>query len=140
MLSTVAQASLQRSPTPAPARPVRVLLVEDDQDLRESLEEFLRLEGFEVVGAANGLDALLHLRTTLALPDVILLDVDMPVMDGREFRAVQRRDPVAGMVPVVVLSSAIPEGLEAVAALEKPCRPELLTSVLRAAAACTVSS
>ena len=139
MLSSVAASSLLQ-PSSQPARALRVLLVEDDQDLRDSLAELLRLEGFETAKAGNGLDALLLLQSLPALPDVILLDVDMPVMDGREFRAAQRRDPTAGRVPVVVLSSAVPEGLGAVATLEKPCRPEVLTAVLRAVASCTLSS
>ena len=119
---------------------MRVLLVDDDRDLRDSLAELLRLEGFEISTAENGLDALLMLQAASGLPDVILLDLDMPVMNGREFRAVQRRDPVAGGVPVVVLSSGVAEGMGAVASLEKPCRPEVLTAVLRAAAAFTISS
>jgi CheY-like chemotaxis protein len=94
------------------------------------------MDGFEVQSAGNGLDALLLLQSVSVLPDVILLDVDMPVMDGREFRMAQRCDPVAGRVPVVVLSSFVPEGLGAVATLEKPCRPEVLTALLRAVASC----
>jgi CheY-like chemotaxis protein len=140
MLSQVAAPPSRPQPAAPLARAERVLLIEDDQDLRDSLAELLRLQGFEIAAAGNGLDALLLLRSLPALPDVILLDLDMPVMDGREFRAVQRRDPVAGSVPVVVLSSAAPEGLGAVATLEKPCRPEVLTAVLRAVASCTLSS
>jgi CheY-like chemotaxis protein len=135
MLSPVAAVSPRLQPSAPLARAVRVLLVEDDRDLREALDEFLHVEGFETLVAGNGLEALLLLRSSAALPDVILLDVDMPVMDGREFRDAQRRDPVAGHVPVVVLSSAIPEGLGAEANLEKPCRPEVLTRILRAVAA-----
>lgn len=112
----------------------RVLLVEDEPDQREVAAELLRLEGFEVTTAQDGLDAVLHLRTSAVLPDVVLLDLEMPIMDGRQFRAWQLRDPGARSVPVVVLSSSSPEGIEAAAYLEKPCRPEELVAVLRGVA------
>jgi CheY-like chemotaxis protein len=109
----------------------RVLLVEDDPDQREVAAELLRLEGFEVTTARDGLEALLHLRNDPLLPDVVVLDLEMPVMDGREFRSWQLRDPSARSVPVVVLSCASPEGVDAAAYLEKPCSPGELVAVLR---------
>ena len=121
-------------PVGGAGRATRVLLVEDDPDQREVAADLLRLEGFEVATAENGLDALLHLRNGPVLPDVVLLDLEMPVMDGREFRARQLDDPSARSVPVVVLSSASSEGVEAAASLEKPCSPNRLIGVLRAVA------
>ncbi len=109
----------------------RVLLVEDDLDQREVAAELLRLEGFEVATARDGLDAFLYLRTNEALPDVVVLDLEMPVMDGWEFRDRQLRDPVACSVPVVVLSCSSPQGVDAAAYLEKPCSPAELVAVLR---------
>jgi CheY-like chemotaxis protein len=83
----------------------RVLIVEDDHDTREMLGHFLELEGYEVEKAANGREALDALR---AADDasVILLDLMMPVMDGWQFRAVQRQDESLARIPVVVLTAA----------------------------------
>jgi CheY-like chemotaxis protein len=83
----------------------RVLIVEDDHDTREMLGHFLELEGYEVEKAANGREALDALR---AADDAsaILLDLMMPVMDGWQFRAVQRQDESLARIPVVVLTAA----------------------------------
>jgi CheY-like chemotaxis protein len=81
----------------------RVLLIEDDVQARELLEEFLRLEGAEVVSAGDGAEAHAHLRGG-ARPCLIVLDLGMPGMDGHEFRAEQMRDPALARIPVIVLS------------------------------------
>jgi CheY-like chemotaxis protein len=81
-----------------------VLLVEDDADLREVMEEALRMKGFEVATAANGVEALQYLREG-PLPAVILLDLMMPVMDGETFRKLQRDAPQWAEIPVCVLSA-----------------------------------
>ena len=70
----------------------KVMLVEDDVDIRADLSALLCSEGFEVVCAADGAEALAHLRAG-ARPAVILLDLMMPLMNGWEFRAEQLRDP-----------------------------------------------
>ncbi len=80
-----------------------VLVVDDDPDVRVLLETYLELEGFEVLTAANGSDALQRLRHTR--PSVILLDLMMPVMDGIEFRRQQQRQPCLCDIPVVCLSA-----------------------------------
>jgi CheY-like chemotaxis protein len=85
--------------------PRRVLVVEDDALIRESLIEALEEHGYQVTGAANGRDAL-DVLATPPRPDVILLDLMMPVMDGRSFRNQQLRDPALAAIPVVVLSAA----------------------------------
>jgi CheY-like chemotaxis protein len=85
--------------------PRRVLVVEDDGLIRESLIEALEDHGYQVTAAANGRDAL-DLLAAPPLPDLILLDLMMPVMDGRAFREEQRRDPALAAIPVVVLSAA----------------------------------
>src|SRR5689334_25346132 len=68
-----------------------VLVVEDDPELRELLRVALTGDGYAVSTAANGRDALRHLRST-ASTCIIVLDLALPVMDGRQFRAVQLRD------------------------------------------------
>jgi CheY-like chemotaxis protein len=62
-----------------------ILIVEDNPDTRETLADFLAFEGYAVRGAANGQEALTVLQKE-PLPDLILLDLMMPVMDGCEFR------------------------------------------------------
>jgi len=81
-----------------------VLVVDDDRDIRDSLIEMLEDHGFRAVGAANGREALEVLRTG-ALPCMILLDLMMPVMDGRGFREEQIKDPTWSAVPVIVISA-----------------------------------
>ena len=83
-----------------------VLLVEDDEDIRASVGDILREEGFEVVGAADGDDALRYLRAAAEPPRLILLDLMMPVMDGWAFRAAQLADERLAKIPVVILSAA----------------------------------
>src|SRR5258706_7308950 len=82
----------------------RLLLVEDDGELRSSLSELLLSDGYDVVQASNGSEALDRLRTT-PTPDLILLDLMMPVKDGWQFRVEQKRDPALAAIPVVALSA-----------------------------------
>jgi CheY-like chemotaxis protein len=82
----------------------RLLVVEDDDDVLEAYIDVLGDEGHEVVTARNGQEALDRLRSGL-LPQIILLDLMMPVMDGFEFRAQQLADPAIAGVPVVVLTA-----------------------------------
>ena len=99
-----------------------VLVVDDDSGVRELLTRSLSFEGFDVMEAANGQDALAQLRTGRR-PGVIVLDLRMPVMDGWAFRVAQRADPRIARIPVVILSGADAhrfQEIEAVAALEKP--------------------
>ena len=88
-------------------RPLRVLAVEDDNDLREFYGTLLREEGHQVRLARNGLEALHHLDWA---PDLILLDLMMPVMDGYEFLRRLRASPKGASIPVLVLSAALPPG------------------------------
>jgi len=80
-----------------------VLVVDDDQDIRDALCELLEDEGYHAVAAANGQDALVYLKSREP-PCVILLDLMMPVMDGWQFCAEQRR--TGDQTPIVLLSAA----------------------------------
>ena len=100
-----------------------VLIVEDDADLREMMAQVLNLEGFHTVTVANGREALAYLEDHRPKPDLILLDLNMPVMDGWEFRRKQRADPAVADVPVIVVSALDPFRMKDVAAdafLKKP--------------------
>jgi CheY-like chemotaxis protein len=116
------------------ARASRVLVVDDDASIRECLALALEIEGHAVAQAEDGLDALLALRCG-PRPDVIVLDLEMPVMTGWEFREAQLRDPELAAIPVVVVSSATGLAVHADARLAKPFRMEELLEVIDALAA-----
>src|SRR5262249_57482851 len=81
-----------------------VLVVEDGAGARAGMEQLLRASGYEAVGAQDGQAALELLRSGVR-PQVILLDLMMPVMDGWAFRREQLRDPSLAHIPVIVLSA-----------------------------------
>src|SRR5690606_10740757 len=90
--------------------PKKILIVEDDPEIREALVELLESEGYWVDCKINGQDALDYLQEEASprgkgLPSIILLDLMMPVMDGWRFRAEQQKDPVLNQVPIVVMSA-----------------------------------
>jgi CheY-like chemotaxis protein len=82
-----------------------ILLVDDDPGIRQLLTVFLTRNGYRVVNVANGEEALTHLQYTPLLPQLILLDLMMPVMDGFAFRRAQQEDPQLATIPVVVMSA-----------------------------------
>lgn len=81
-----------------------ILFVEDDPDFREALTEFLALHGCPVECCANGDEALRLLHSSHTLPQLIFLDLNMPVLDGWGFLNERRKDPAIADVPVVVIS------------------------------------
>ena len=95
-----------------------VMVIDDDEDWRELVVQFLSDAGFDAVGARHGREALA--RISARTPDLIVLDLEMPVMSGWEFRREQLRDPKLARVPVLVASSADPDGLPADGYLPKP--------------------
>jgi CheY-like chemotaxis protein len=83
----------------------RILVVEDDRYIREAIRELLENEGHTVICAENGARALAELETQGTGPDLILLDLMMPVKDGFQFRTEQQADPRFAHIPVVVMSA-----------------------------------
>jgi two-component system, chemotaxis family, chemotaxis protein CheY len=81
------------------------MIVEDDPDILEPLATLLRLHGFEVSTASDGLDALAVLARGPA-PGLILLDLMMPRMNGWDFRARQLEDPAISHIPVILFTGA----------------------------------
>jgi CheY-like chemotaxis protein len=111
-------------------RACRVVVVDDDEELRELVVQHLADLGFESVGFADGRAALAALRRPGGIPAVILLDLEMPGMTGWEFRREQLRDPLLAHVPVVIASGADPAAIEADAYLPKPYESEQLCRLL----------
>jgi CheY-like chemotaxis protein len=117
----------------SPPRPV--LIVEDDADLREMMAQLLTLEGYQIETVANGREALEYLNDA-PRPDVILLDLMMPIMDGWEFRRRQQNDPALADVPVIVLTAldqaqARADDLNGVDFLKKPLDFDRLLELVR---------
>jgi CheY-like chemotaxis protein len=81
-----------------------LLIVDDDQSVRERLADALRKQGYSIATAANGLEALHYLRGG-ARVSVVLLDLVMPVMSGWEFRAELLRDPLLAGLPVLLVTA-----------------------------------
>jgi CheY-like chemotaxis protein len=93
------------SSRPAVERSVKtVLIVDDDREFRDALVEVVRGEGFQVETATSGMQALDKLRWGLR-PCVVLLDLQMAVMNGWDFRAEQGRDAALAAVPVIAMTA-----------------------------------
>src|SRR5256714_5034973 len=107
----------------------RVLVVDDYPDAREMYSEYLEFSGFEVIQAVNGVEALQ--RAVDAAPDIILMDLSLPVMDGWEATRRLKEDSRTASIPVVALTghalAGIFEGAKRAgcdAFVTKPCLPE----------------
>jgi CheY-like chemotaxis protein len=109
----------------------KILVIEDDEDIRDSLKELLEDEGYSIETAANGQQALARLQGA-ALPHVILLDLTMPVMDGWQFQRELQRVPACLEIPLIVVSASrvLREPLNAKAFLPKPLDAEVLLDTI----------
>jgi CheY-like chemotaxis protein len=105
-----------------------VLVVDDDDAIRECVAEALAFEGFGVVEARNGRVALDLLDREH--PDVILLDLMMPVMNGWEFREEQKRRPTVAAIPVIVVTATMNPNIEADRVLTKPLSLDTLLATV----------
>lgn len=113
-----------------------VLVIEDDDDIRESLATVLDARGFRVLAARHGLDAIEQVRARAARPAVIVLDLMMPAVDGEAFLALQAQEPLLEAVPVVVLTGnkdRLPRPVPAIVrrVLEKPMPLATLLDTIR---------
>ena len=114
----------------------RVLVVDDYPDAREMYSEYLEFSGFDVIQAVNGIEALQ--RAVDAAPDIILMDLSLPVMDGWEATRRLKEDARTNRIPVVALTGhalvGISEGAMKAgcdAFVTKPCLPEDLVKEIR---------
>lgn len=85
-----------------------ILIVEDDVEIKKLLSEFLKIDGYHVFQASNGQEGL-SILNSIPTPCVILLDLMMPIMDGREFLKCQSQDIKIAPIPVVILTALEPE-------------------------------
>jgi CheY-like chemotaxis protein len=110
-----------------------ILLVEDCPIVQGAMRMVLEWEGYRVLSAANGQEALDLLRGG-ARPALILLDVAMPVLDGRAFRKEQKADPDLAGIPVVVVSGVeAAASIDAAGHVQKPFLPDELLGAIRQA-------
>ena len=113
-----------------------ILLVEDQFELRQMYAQQLELSGFDVIEAANGADALAH--TAAHNPDVVLMDLSLPVLDGWEATRRLKTDARTAHIPVVALTAHDGSGelQRATRAgcdwfVPKPCPPDALVTEIR---------
>lgn len=115
----------------------RILVIEDNREIRENASEMLELASYEVYTATNGREGLHIIRSQK--PDLILCDIHMPVMDGYGFLENVMKDPALNSIPVIILSAFsertdVQKGLEQGAAhyIIKPFDDEQLLKVVEA--------
>lgn len=116
----------------------RILIVEDEDDLRHSYVPWFEANGFEVSEARDGEEALeISGRDR---PDVVLLDISLPGMDGYALARIWQHDPRMAQVPVVALTGRIGDENEkqalhsgCVITLPKPCMPDMILAAVRGA-------
>ncbi len=115
-----------------------VLVIEDDGDIRDYVQLVLEDGGYTVTLAPHGAAALDVLRQGSRLPDLILLDLQMPILDGRGFRRAQQADPRWRTIPVILMSAsgapaAAAQDLQIATVLRKPFVPDALLAAVAAA-------
>ncbi len=108
-----------------------VLIVEDDEDLRRLYRTALLLEGFEVIEAGDGLEALS--RIDRAQPDIIVLDLVLPTLDGIAVRQEIAAHALTREIPIVVVTGSTMNvaQLDVECVLHKPVTPETLVATVK---------
>lgn len=120
------------------SRKTRLLIVEDNDDVREVFVEFLTLEGYEVHALTNGQDAIRHLLIdSRRAPDLMIIDLMMPRISGLELLAVRDGSEKLRDIPVIVVSAMPMKGAipRISSFLMKPVGPEQLETAVREALA-----
>jgi CheY-like chemotaxis protein len=110
---------------------LRILIVDDVPEIRESLAEILELEGFAATTARGGAEALAWLREFPGPVAAIIVDIHMPGMTGPEFIAEARRSGVLNGTPVITMTASDIRIEGAAAHVRKPCNPARLIRTLR---------
>ncbi len=125
---------LLADPDPPAVGPGKVLVVDDDDDVREVIKSILMLAGFDAVEAGGGAEGLRLLRSDKSIR-LVLLDLTMPEMDGWRFRHEQRSDPRLSQIPTIIVSGEplahiVDEELRAADYLSKPVGRDHLIGVV----------
>jgi len=108
----------------------QILVVDDDEGIREAMVSILQVMGYSVASAINGKDALDYLRNA-ATPDLIISDLAMPIMDGRQFRREQVKEPRLAKIPVIVVSALSDQtDIDANEIFIKPVEVEILLAAV----------
>lgn len=113
----------------------KVLIIDDDLGIRESLRELLEYAGYEVMEAGDGKMAIDLLETSPSLPSMILLDLMMPALNGYAFREIQQNNPKISQIPIVLMTAGTDieikgQSLEAMAYLRKPFDIDTILNLL----------
>jgi two-component system, chemotaxis family, chemotaxis protein CheY len=111
-----------------------VLLVEDDAEIRDALQDILEGEGYDVIPAGNGHQALEFLRVSRPVrPDVVILDIMMPIVDGRQVLEAMQAEQDLAQIPVIVVSAMTRDKpVGATAFMQKPIAIGALFEMVRA--------
>jgi CheY-like chemotaxis protein len=110
---------------------IKVMVIDDDDDLRETVCELLEDAGHQPIGMPGGTAALAYLRGPLPKPEVILLDLMMPQMNGWEFREIVLEDPALRRIALVVMSASRDvRGISANDVLYKPVQLDALLAAI----------
>jgi CheY-like chemotaxis protein len=112
-----------------------IMVVEDDRDIRESVVEVLEEEGHVVTSAGDGREALELLQRASPAPDLILLDLMMPVMSGYQFREEQLKLPAFAAIPVLIVTADVNArakvaSLKAAGFVQKPLKIQPLLDLI----------
>ena len=115
----------------------KILIIDDDEDVRESLIALLNGEGYDAAGAHSGLAALTTMTWQRYLPDVILLDLIMPTMDGEKFHAVVQKHPRWSRIPILLCTgNGAPVTIPVFGVLQKPFDLDEMLALIKNACAC----
>lgn len=112
-----------------------IVVVEDEDQARELLTEILTFEGFKALGFPNGAEALIYLEATPTPPCLVVLDVLMPVMNGRQLRAEMLKKKELAEIPVIVVTALDPSearDLKPTRVILKPIDVNALVNAVRA--------
>lgn len=107
-----------------------VLVVDDDELVRDTVSDFMIDEGHQVQVAADGDAAITMLRSAPRLPDLVVLDLKMPRLDGWRFRERQLEEPRLAAIPVVVVTAVAAAKVPGATVLKKPLRLDALASAM----------
>jgi DNA-binding response OmpR family regulator len=132
VLPALIRATVVKFSLPPSGRRRTVLIVDDDRSVRELFREALRIEGFDVRSASDGISALWQIDQQV--PDAVILDLELPQVTGVDLLRELRSRPDMGLVPVIIVTGTDWEvPLDVAATLHKPVRPETLVSTLERA-------